>query len=179
MDKEADELYDLFLEKNLEKGLINSIDNPVPSQKYLDGEFDEVVEEVVDVVDSLPSGTIKAIDDEIKVLEKTPNLPDQDLNRLNYLKGIKDTDGLSIIKDKQGIPQFVLRYGEDAGPQFIKTDDTIKALRTILNDQKGSNMFDSLEPGILKSLITVAKGQANEPISLLSVSYTHLRAHET
>jgi len=29
-------------------------------------------------------------------------------------------------------------------------------------------MFDSLEPGILKSLITVAKGQANEPISLLS-----------
>ena len=168
MDKEADELYDLFLEKNLEKGLINSIDNPVPSQKYLDGEFDEVVEEVVDVVDSLPSGTIKAIDDEIKVLEKTPNLPDQDLNRLNYLKGIKDTDGLSIIKDKQGIPQFVLRYGEDAGPQFIKTDDTIKALRTILNDQKGSNMFDSLEPGILKSLITVAKGQANEPISLLS-----------
>ena len=67
MDKEADELYDLFLEKNLEKGLINSIDNPVPSQKYLDGEFDEVVEEVVDVVDSLPSGTIKAIDDEIKV----------------------------------------------------------------------------------------------------------------
>ena len=168
MDKEADELYDLFLEKNLEKGLINSIDNPVPSQKYLDGEFDEVVEEVVDVVDSLPSGTIKAIDDEIKVLEKTPNLPDQDLNRLNYLKGIKDTDGLSIIKDKQGIPQFVLRYGEDAGPQFIKTDDTIKALKTILNDQKGSKMFDSLEPGILKSLITVAKGQANQPINLLS-----------
>jgi len=168
LDKEADELYDLFLEKNLERGLINSIDNPVPSQKYLDGEFDEVVEEVADVVDSLPSGTIKAIDDEIKVLEKTPNLPDQDLNRLNYLKGIKDTDGLSVIKDKQGIPQFVLRYGEDAGPQFIKTDDTIKALRTILNDQKGSKMFNSLEPGILKNLIKVAQDQADEPISLLS-----------
>ena len=170
MDKEAEELYDLFLEKNLEKGLIESVDNPLPSQRYKDGEFDEVVEEVTDVVDSLPSGTIKAVDDEIKILEKTTNPSAIDANRLNFLRGLKDTDGLSVIKDKKGIPQFALRFGEDSSPEFIKTDDTIKALRNIIKNQKGGKaVFDSLEPGILKTLAKVADpDSAVDPISLLS-----------
>ncbi len=166
---ESIEFYNNSIQKNIDEGLLEgTVDNFDLSQAYKKGEFSETLKDGADVSDALPSNIIKAIDDEIKVLEKTPNLPDQDLNRLNYLQGIKNSDGLSVIKDKQGIPQFVLRYGENTGPQFIKTDDTIQALRTILNDQKGSKMFDSLEPGILKSLIKTIKNETNEPISLLS-----------
>ena len=158
---------DEMLEKNVEKGLINSVEDPSPTQAFLNGEFDEITEVAIDVVDSLPSGSLKAIDDEIVRLEGISGLGAQDANRLNYLKGIREQEGLSIITDKKGLPIFALRYSETGGPQFINTNNTLEVLKKLKKQDPA--MFNKIEPGILKTLSESLDPKSGvQPLTLIS-----------
>ena len=138
-------------------------------QKTIDNFIQENTEKsagrtTVQNYDDLGSDNLTAIDENIENIIGS-ELP-EDINRLNFLKGIRDEADVNLIKDGKGNIIYAFKNSE-RGPGLVQTQYTLKALESVL--EQNPKLFNNVESGVLKTLSkSLKEGFKEQPLAFLT-----------